>query len=279
MEENNFKFEDTQVDQENYAGKLSVCCGVRRYLFPPMLCGSPIFIIFIHFPMHDHRGNCHLFDIIPEITDTLLDSTAFPETPAHAAGSTMDCPKTPVRIAAAALAVPTPPVSRVQVTYNSPADDLMPLIIAANDVKFNYKAMAAMDPHGRTVSALEHRVRNFRQAAKALAAAAQEKENGGANDKAGGTIRENGIADGDADKKKNTPARKTPVKASPRGKKAATVKDSELDGQNDSTPSKKPKVTRKRQVKIEGTDESPVVKKRKTIEKGEVEADGDVGKQ
>ena len=199
----------------------------------------------------------------------------FPETQTYGADSGMNSPATPIRVAAAALAVPTTPISRVQVTYNSPADDLMPLIIAANDVKLHYKAMAAMDPHGRSASALEHRVRNFRHAAKALAAAAKEKENGSANDKANGTIRENGIADGDADKKKSTPARKTPAKASPRGKKAATAKETEVIGQDDSTPSKKPKVPRKRQVKVEAAEESVPVKKRKTTKKNQVEAKED----
>lgn len=225
--------------------------------------------------MHDHRENSYFLDTVPEIANVLLESMTFPETQAYVASSGMNSPTTSVRVAAAALAVPTTPISRVQVTYNSPADDLMPLIIAANDVKFNYKAMAAMDPHGRTASALEHRVRNFRQAAKALAAAAKEKENGSANDKAGETIHGNGIADGDADKKKSTPARKTPAKASPRGKKAASAKGTEVDGQDDTTPSKKPKVPRKRQVKIEDADESLPVKKRKTTKKSQVEAEED----
>lgn len=229
-------------------------------------------------------------DNVPEITNILIETMASPTTPAHTADTTT-CPNTPVRVAAAALAVPTSPVAtttsaenvfpdavtphtprqtkqvRVQVAYNSPADDLVPLIIAANDVKFNYKAMAAMDPHNRTASALEHKVRNFRQAARALVAAAKEKKDEADSDADGQSGK------GLHDKEKSTPARKEPVKASPRGRKAETAKDSEPDAQQDGTPSKKPKVPRKRQVKIEDTDEHAPVKKRKTTKKNQVRAD------
>ena len=215
---------------------------------------------------------------------------AFPTTPGHTADSTTTCPHTPVRVAAAALAIPTSPVTtttsaenvfpdaatpqtprqakqvRVQVAYNSPADDLMPLIIAANDVKFNYKAMAAMDPHNRTASALEHKVRNFRQAAKALVAATKEKKDEAESDTDGPS------GQGLHDKKKSTPARKEPVKASPRRRKVETAKDGEPNGLQDSTPSKKPKAPRKRQVKIEDAEEHAPVKKRKTTKKGQVKA-------
>lgn len=236
---------------------------------------------------------------------------AFPTTPVHAANSTMTFPKTPVRAAASAMAVPTTPViattstedvvtpdaaapstpksakpARANITYNSLADDITPLIIASSDIKFNYKAMAALDPRNRTASALEHKVRGFRQAAKALVAAAEERQDD-ANDKAIKKTGENGIADSDADgpsvtkgrgsnnEKKSTPGRKGPVKASARGRKVAFAKDTMPSEQDESTPSKKTNVPRKRQVKVENANENSPAKKRKTTKKGQKEANED----
>lgn len=167
--------------------------------------------------------------------------------------------------------------TRVNVTYNTPGDDLMVLLIATADMKFDYKAMSAMDPHNRTASALEHRFRGFRAAAKAL----KEKKKDEAEDK---TLDENGIVNGEADgsslikgevvdnKKTNTPARKTPVKASPRGKKGATAKDDAGSGPDQGTPSKKTKAPRKRPEKVTDADENLPAKKRRTSRKAQLEA-------
>lgn len=167
---------------------------------------------------------------------------ADPKTPYVATTSTADF------VTPDAVIPSTPKRARVQVTYNSPGDDLMPLIIATTDIKLNYKAMAALDPHNRTASALEHKFRNFRSAAKDLLAAAKGKEDRLSASEADEPSSNKGQEV--HGKKTGTPARKKPVKASPKGKKVATAMDDVTSGQEDGPPSKKRKVTRKRHEKV-----------------------------
>lgn len=237
---------------------------------------------------------------IPETTNTLLAMMAAAPTPNAAATSNQDVAtpdaatpdvadtSSPYVPTPNAVTTPTPAPTKparvhVHVTYTTPSEDMMPLIIATHSFKFNYKAMAALDTHNRTASSLEHRVRLWRKAANQLLGV-EEKDDGKARAKAMKITDETGITDGEDDgpsnkgkvvdhKKKRATARKEPVEASPRGRKVVTTKDGVASGQEDGPPSKKVKVTRKRFENVtKGTDEYLPVKKPQTTKKGHLVA-------
>ena len=238
--------------------------------------------------------------MIPETTNMLLATIAtpktpvragphtidFPKTPVRASASTMDCPETPVRAAASTRAFPTAPFAetsssddattadtvtpttskstnqaRVHVTYSSSADDLMPLVIATSNVRFNYNAMAALDPRNRTASALERQIQNLRSEADALVAAAEAKKKSGMtdseSDEPSSAKRQMGRSENTS-----TMVHKTPVKPSPRRKMVAFARDSMAGGRG-KTPSRKSR-GRKRP---NDDDEYQPPKKRKVTKK------------
>ena len=110
-----------------------------------------------------------------------------------------------------------------------PNDDLIPLLIASNQtgLALNYNRMAALDPHGRTYAALEHKFRKFKARAKEILDAEGTGEgNGGAGKaeakkrKTRGDAVQNGSDGGEATASKKSKATK---KALAKGKAEAQI--------------------------------------------------------